>query len=193
MTYERLNRRLAIVAAICALLGVALGVIALATNYWTVVSISEPTYNGTIRVSERYGTMWNGLFKGCRTTTGTCEAYFWAATFILCVLGLVFLLIGCILSALDVPKVTDRRFVTPLFMYVACVLMIAGLFDYASRQLLNSHSSRSMIAGIVFAYAALALSAFVAGRYSTYERTALVNNGVHLTTQKYSATNGNGH
>jgi amino acid permease len=105
----------------------------------------------------------------------------------------LFLLIGGLFSILDVPKATDRRFITPMLIYVACVLMFAGLVDYASKRLLNSHSSRSMIAAVVFAFTALPLSAFVAGRYSTYERAALVNNGVHLTTQKYSATNGNGH
>ena len=36
MTYEPLNRRLATLAAIFAFLGVILGVIALATNYWTI-------------------------------------------------------------------------------------------------------------------------------------------------------------
>lgn len=35
MTYEPLNRRLATLAAVFAFLGVILGVIALATNYWT--------------------------------------------------------------------------------------------------------------------------------------------------------------
>lgn len=114
-------------------------------------------------------------------------------TFVLCVLGVFFLLIGGVFSILGVPKATDRRFITPMLLYVACVLMTAGLVDYASRRYLNSHSSRSMIAAVVFAYTALPLAAFVAGRYSTYERAALVTNGVHLTTQKYSATNGNGH
>lgn len=105
---------------------------------------------------------------------------------------MLLLLIGGICSALDIPKATDRRFITPLLIFVACVLMTAGLVDYASLQLLNSHSSRSMIAAVVFAYTALPLSAFVAGRYSALEQHALVNNGVHLTTQKYSATNANG-
>ncbi len=77
-------------------------------------------------------------------------------------------------------------------IFIASVLTTAALVDYASRDLLNSHSSRSMIAAVVFAYTALPLSAFVAGRYSTLERAALVNTGIHLSTQKYSATNANG-
>jgi hypothetical protein len=105
----------------------------------------------------------------------------------------LFLLVGGIFSALDVPKATDRRFITPIIIFIGCVLMTAGLVDYASSQRLNSHSSRSMIAAIVFAYVALPISAFVAGRYSTFERTAFVNNGVHLSNQKYSATANNGH
>jgi hypothetical protein len=52
MTYEPLNRRLALLAAIFALLGVVLGAIALATNYWTVRPPVEPIYNGTSVVTQ---------------------------------------------------------------------------------------------------------------------------------------------
>jgi hypothetical protein len=105
--------------------------------------------------------------------------------------GVIFLLVGGILSALDIPVASDRRFVTPLLLFVGCVLMTAGLVDYASTSLFNYHSSRAMIAAIVFAYTALPISAFVAGRYSALERSVLINNEGH-STQKYSATNGNG-
>ena len=77
-------------------------------------------------------------------------------------------------------------------MFVASVLTTAALVDYAALDFLNSHSSRAMVAAVVFSYTALPLSAFVAGRYSALERNALINGGVPLTTQKYSATNGNG-
>ena len=100
---------------------------------------------------------------------------------------------GGIFAALGMPRATDRRFVTPLLIFTACVLMTAALVDYAAYQLLNSHSSRTMIAAVVFAYAALPLAAFVAGRQSALERSAFLTNGVPLTTQKYSATNGHGH
>ncbi|CAF0925459.1 unnamed protein product [Adineta steineri] len=193
MTYEPLNRRLAILATVFTFLSIILGTIALATNYWTVGPNFEPTFNnGTGMIPEqRHGYKWNGLFQVCRTDE-ICVARFWPVTFVICVLGLLSLLIGGIFSALDITKATNRRFITPLLIYVGCVLMTAGLFDYASMLLLNSHSSRSMIAALVFAYTALPLSAFVAGRYSAYEHASLVNNGVHLTTQKYAATNGNG-
>jgi preprotein translocase subunit SecG len=60
MTYEPLNRRLAILATIFAILGVILAIIALATNYWTVLSVSEPVNNGTMFVGERQNVhMWN--------------------------------------------------------------------------------------------------------------------------------------
>ncbi len=120
-----------------------------------------------------------------------CNARFWGVTFVVCLLGLLFLLAGGICSVLDVPKASDRRFITPLLIFIGCVLMTAGLVDYASAALLNYHSSRAMIAAIVFAYTALPISAFVAGRYSAMERSVLINNDVH-TSQKYSATNGNG-
>jgi hypothetical protein len=106
-------------------------------------------------------------------------------------LGILFLLAGGIFSVLDIPKATDRRFITPLLIFVGCVLMTAGLVDYASLDYLNYHSSRAMVAAIVFAYSALPIAAFVAGRYSALERSVLINNEGH-STQKYSATNGNG-
>jgi len=193
MTYEPLNRRLALLAAIFAFLGVIIGAIALATNYWTAGPVIESIRNGTMVVDQREnGYRWNGLFQICRTGE-LCFAQFRPVTFIAGVVGVLFLLIGGIFSAFDVPKATDRRFVTPLLIFVASVLMTAALVDYASLELINSHSSRAMIATIVFAYIALPLSAFVAGRYSSLERNALVNSGIHLTTQKYSATNANSH
>ena len=120
-------------------------------------------------------------------------AQFLSGTFFISLLGIIFLFIGGIFSALDIPKATNRRFLTPLLMFVASVLMTAGLVDYASWYLLNSHSSRSMITAVVFAYSALSLSSFVAGRYSTIERGIPLNDDIHLNTQRYSATNGNGH
>lgn len=60
MTYEPLNRRVALLAAIFAFLGVVLGVIALATNYWTIRRAVEPINNGTSVVGQReYGYIWN--------------------------------------------------------------------------------------------------------------------------------------
>jgi hypothetical protein len=60
MTYEPLNRRLSLLAAIFAFLGVILGTIALATNYWTVQPNVEPIYNSTSVIGERVaGYRWN--------------------------------------------------------------------------------------------------------------------------------------
>ena len=60
MTYEPLNRRLATLAAIFAFLGVILGVIALATNYWTVGVIVADRRNDTNVVNDSLnGFMWN--------------------------------------------------------------------------------------------------------------------------------------
>ena len=115
-----------------------------------------------------------------------------ATTFVICLVGILFLLAGGIFSALDIPKASDRRFITPLLIFVGCVLITAGLFNYASERLLNYHSSRAMIAALVFAYTALPISAFVAGRYSVLERGVLINNEAHRGAQKYSATGSNG-
>ena len=60
MTYEPLNRRLAILAAVFAFLGVALGVIALATNYWTISARSDEFRNETTAMHlQPTATIWN--------------------------------------------------------------------------------------------------------------------------------------
>lgn len=111
--------------------------------------------------------------------------------FILCLLGLICLLVGGIFSLLEMFKTSDRRFIIPMLYFVCCVLMTAGLFDYGSIGRLNSHSSRAMISAIVFVYCALPISAFIAGRYSAYDR--YMNNGHVHNGQKYipASTNGN--
>ncbi len=53
MAVDPLNRKLAFVAAFFAFVGVILGVVALATNYWTVERVvtpgtAVPTINGTL-------------------------------------------------------------------------------------------------------------------------------------------------
>ena len=59
MTYEPLNRRLATLAALFAFLGVILGVISLATNYWTVgVNIDHRNDTNFIN-GQPNGYMWN--------------------------------------------------------------------------------------------------------------------------------------
>ena len=62
MTYEPLNRRLALLAALFAFLSVLLGVIALATNYWTIrpaVNV-ETINNGRVVVAQgASGYRWN--------------------------------------------------------------------------------------------------------------------------------------
>lgn len=52
MTYEPLNRRLSTLAAVFAFLGVALGVIALATNYWSIRTVIREVNNGTVAVQQ---------------------------------------------------------------------------------------------------------------------------------------------
>jgi len=60
MTYEPLNRRLATLAAVFAFLGVILGVIALATNYWTIRPIDMDPRNVSDTSDMRpFGYMWN--------------------------------------------------------------------------------------------------------------------------------------
>jgi hypothetical protein len=119
-----------------------------------------------------------------------CFLRFWTTPFVLCLLGIIFLFVGGIFLCWDMFKISDRRFVIPMLMFVACVFMTAGLCDYGSMARLNSHSSRTMIAAVVFAYTALPISAFIAGRYSAFDRfvtTTHVTNG-----QKYVSTSTNG-
>ena len=96
------------------------------------------------------------------------------------------MLVGGIFCIWEIFQTSDRRFVISMFYFVGCVMMTAALFDYASWARIHSHSSRAMLAAIVFGYVALPISAFIAGRYSAYDR--YINDG-----QKYvpAATNGN--
>ena len=60
MSYEPLNRRLSLLAAILAFLGVLFGAIALGTNYWTVRPAVDPIFNGTSEFDQREnGYRWN--------------------------------------------------------------------------------------------------------------------------------------
>lgn len=132
-----------------------------------------------------------GLFYQCTSNeVVSCITRFWTTTFVICLLGVIFLLVGGIFICWDFFQISDRRFVIPLLIFVACVLLTAGVFDYGSWALLNSHSSRAMIAAIVFAYSALPISAFIAGRYSAFDR--FVPNGHVVNGQKYVSTSTNG-
>ena len=103
---------------------------------------------------------------------------------------LIFLLIDEIFMCWNSFKISDRRFFIPFLVFVACVLLTAGVFDYGSWARWNSHSSRTMIATIVFAYTTLPISAFIAGRYSAFDR--FVTNGHVTNGQKYIQTSTNG-
>lgn len=68
MTYEPLNRRLALLTAVLAFLGVLLGAIALGTNYWTFQSTVEPVHNGTSEAESVRGWNVSGLSFECFQT-----------------------------------------------------------------------------------------------------------------------------
>jgi len=196
MSLDPFFRRMTMLAGIFAMVGVILGVVALATNYWTMEhfqpGMTMTTPNGTVMMNDKVEWTWNGLFYMCTSRANVpCVTRFWTTTFVLCLLGIIFLLVGGIFSFWEMFQTSDRRFVIPMLYFVACVLMVAGLFDYGSWARINSHSSRSMIAAIVFGYVALPISAFIAGRYSAYDR--YVNNGHVHNGQKYvpASTNGN--
>jgi len=199
MSLDPFFRRMSMFGGIFAFIGVLLGIVALATNYWTIqsgISRGMPMQmsNGTMVTNDTMDWTWNGLFYMCTTrmnVQGRCVFHFWTTTFILCLLGVIFLLVGGIFSVWEMFQTSDRRFFIPMLYFVACVLMTAGLFEYGSMALMNSHSSRTMIAAIVFGYVALPISAFIAGRYSAYDR--YVNNGHVHNGQKYvpASTNGN--
>lgn len=64
MVVDLLNRRLSFVAAVFAFVGVVLGVVALATNYWTIENYVTPgtavnTPNGTLLTNENVDWTWN--------------------------------------------------------------------------------------------------------------------------------------
>ncbi|CAF1112956.1 unnamed protein product [Rotaria sordida] len=196
MAVDSLNRKMSFVATFFAFIGVTLGFIALTTNYWTaepVLASRMPTEqdNATLSTNEKVGRRWNGLLYICSTLeTPLCVFKFVGTTFVLCLVGLIFLFVGGIFVCWDIFKISDRRFIIPMLFFASCVLMTAGLFEYGSWILLNSHSSRTMLAAIVFAYSALPISAFIAGRYSTFDQ--FVTNGHINNGQKYVSTSTNG-
>lgn len=64
MAVDPLNRRISFVVAFFAFIGVILGVIALATNYWTVENFvtpatAIPTPNGTVLTNDHVDWTWN--------------------------------------------------------------------------------------------------------------------------------------
>jgi hypothetical protein len=67
MAVDLLNRQMTFVATFFAMVGVVLGVVALATNYWTLENISTPNQavpilNGTLVTSGIEDWMWNVSF-----------------------------------------------------------------------------------------------------------------------------------
>ena len=129
MVYEPLNRRLALLAALFALLGVLLGAIALGTNYWTINNTysnapSDPTYT----------TVWN--VSACPSAFPTffyfiCRAYFASVTIEVTFVGLnsyrehSSFLSWVLFSSSSVvfyprsryTKATNRRFLAPLLIF----------------------------------------------------------------------------
>ena len=119
-----------------------------------------------------------------------CQSSYEWMTFVLCLIGLFFLLLGGIFLTWDFFRLSDRRFIIPMFVFVACVFLTAGLVNYGSMRLLNFHSSRLMISSLVFAYTVLPICSFIAGRHSTLNH--FVNNGQVNNGQKFLAnSNGN--
>ncbi|CAF1075731.1 unnamed protein product [Rotaria magnacalcarata] len=147
MTYESLNRRLALLPAVFVFFDVALGAFALTLNYW---SYKDPD---------------NELPNDTNTNDTQSNIYGW--------------------------KNNQSSIITPLLIFVGCVLMTVGLTDYGSIYLLNYYCSRAMMAAIIFACAAVPISAFVAGQYSALEQRVVISNETH-DVQKYSITNDNG-
>ncbi|CAF3431637.1 unnamed protein product [Rotaria sp. Silwood2] len=192
MAVDTLNRNMSFIATFFVFVGVILGVTALTTNYWTEIVVvrtgntSGGISNEVLLTNESVGLKWNGLLYSCSTLENPlCVFNFVGTVFVLCLSGLIFLLVSGIVLCWNIFKISDKIFTIPMLLLIACVLMTAGIFEYGSQTILNSHSSRTMIAAIVFVYSALPISAFIAGRYSNFD--CFVNNG-----QKYVTTSTNG-
>jgi hypothetical protein len=64
MSLDPLIRRMSMIAGIFAFLGVIIGVVALATNYWTMENMVSPgmamqSPNGTMMMNEKSDWAWN--------------------------------------------------------------------------------------------------------------------------------------
>jgi biotin transporter BioY len=49
------------------------------------------------------------------------ETQFWTTTFFLCLIGLIFFLVSGIGSMIEMIRTSDRRFFSPMLLFVACV------------------------------------------------------------------------
>jgi len=185
MALDTLNRKLAACAMVFAAFGVIMGIVSMSTNYWTTM----------YGVGDKMAPQWNGLFYFCNSGTVApgCVFRHWPSTmstFILCLIGLVFLLCGSIacgvMGFMNYPR--QRHFIAPFAIFMACIFITAGVMDYASVSYLNSHSSRLMIATMVFSYCALPIAAFVAGRYSILIRNTQTTGGSF--NKQYQQTSG---
>jgi hypothetical protein len=183
MALDTLNRKLAVCAMVFAVFGVIMGIVSMSTNYWTVM-------NGE---AMKTSPQWNGLFYHCMGPQPNCVFRHWPttmSTFILCLIGLVFLMCGAIacgvMGFMNYPR--QRHFIAPFAIFMACIFITAGVMDYASVSYLNSHSSRLMIATMVFSYCALPIAAFVAGRYSILIRSTQTTGGSF--NKQYQQTSG---
>ncbi|CAF4613050.1 unnamed protein product [Rotaria sp. Silwood2] len=111
MAVDRLNHRISFIAAFFVFVDVIFGVVALTITYWTVEIFVTPgtavnTPNGTILTHKNVDWTWN--------------------------VSLIFLSAGGIFIWWDIFQITDQRFVIPFFLFVACVSLTAGLFDYGT-------------------------------------------------------------
>ena len=63
MSMDPFFRRMTMIAGIFAIIGVVLGVVALATNYWTMESVPSgmpvPSPNGTMMMNNNFDWQWN--------------------------------------------------------------------------------------------------------------------------------------
>ncbi|CAF1328023.1 unnamed protein product [Rotaria magnacalcarata] len=177
MIVDRLNRKMSFVGTCFAFIGVILSVMALTTNYWSsksIILLSQiiETQNGSTLSSGKIERKWNGLFYLCTDVEIVqCVFKFESTTFVFCLVGLICLLIGGISLCWDLLKISNRRFIIPMLFFVACLSITAGIFEYGSSSHINSYSSRTMIGTIIFAYSALAISTFVAGRCSALDNS----------------------
>ncbi|CAF1002433.1 unnamed protein product [Didymodactylos carnosus] len=154
------NRQLAICGGLLGLCGFIMALIAIRIPYWTVIHSHSSTTTPNITSY--------GLFKQCNLEKCTTRSSKHFSPIILSILATFTLLLGSFLTCLLGFYSFSRRhfYLAPICLFISCFLFLGCLSIYGKESLLNSHSSKLIVATLAFVFKALYLASYISGRYS---------------------------
>lgn len=178
------NRMIAFVAIAFGGIGLILICIGIGTPKWesTYVDIGSDSYALAYTANFFYTCSFtNSTFNSCTSRTGNLTNYPrysstlpWMTDYNLrmqnaaglCVVGIVFLLAGLIMTGLMVfiKFETYKNLISPALLFLACLFMLAGLAEGSRYLLYNDYSANLYQAGHLFTILAFGISTFVSSR-----------------------------